>query len=510
MINLRRVYRHAEEHTAAVAVGLFALLALLIVLQSIFSPALVVAGVIVVTIIVLTVVKPHWTLGLLAVYLPFESIVLKFTPDEVYVFARYFPESLIYVVAAVVLWRIFSGSKKWRSTRFDLPLALLALSLGASALVNLLDPTIAILGLRQILRFVIVFFLVVQIAPSKKFVMNLTWVMLAIVVFQSGIGIMQSIVGETMDALLLPSEAKTLGSITLTKGVEQFWDPGSRVFATLGRYDRLGNFLYIFLLIATGLIFTKKVHKKYPWLVWVFVAAVPTLILTYSRSSWFAFLLGFLFIGLVMKKDARVLAGISAFVVFLFLVLGASGLNVSLITETQGQSLSERFYESFSYARWRGEYFGLGRVYWYVHTPKDVIPASPILGFGPGQFGGGAVAALHNTSVYEQLGLPYGVFGTEGFIDNNWFSLWGEAGTLGIGLYLWLYIAIFLYAIRVARTHNDAHVRALALGVSAMMIAVAFNAFTSSVLEIRTSAYYLWLYAGLLYALASRGKQGIV
>ncbi len=510
MINLRRVYRRAEEHTAAFAAGLFGLLVFLIALQTIFSPSLVLAGVIVCSILVLTAVRPHWTLGVLAIYLPFESLVLKFTPDEVYVFARYFPETLIYVVAAVVLWGIFSGKKPWRSTRFDLPMALLLLSLGASALVNLVDPTIAILGLRQILRFILVFFLVVQMAPSKKFVMNLTWVMLGIVIFQSGLGILQSLVGERLDAFLLPSDVRTLGAITLTEGVQQFWDPGSRVFATLGRYDRLGNFLYIFLLIATGMIFTEKVYKKYPWLVWLFVAAVPTLILTYSRSSWFAFLLGFLFIGLMMKKDPRVLAGLTAFVVFLVLALGASGLNVSLITETPGQSLSERFYESFSYARWRGEYYGLGRVFWYVHTPKDVVAASPVLGFGPGQFGGGAVSALHNTSVYEALGLPYGVFGTEGFIDNNWFSLWGEGGTLGLGLYLWLYLAIFLYAIRVARTHHDAYTRALALGVCAMLIGVAFNAFTSTIFEIRTSGYYLWLYAGLLYALASRGKQGIV
>ena len=510
MINLRRVYRRAEEHTAAVAVGLFGLLTVLIILQSLFSPALVIAGVIVLVILAPTVVHPHWTLGVLAVYLPFESIILKFTPDEVYVFARYFPETLIYLVAAVVLWNVFSGKRPWRSTRFDLPAALFVLSLLASALVNLVDPTVTILGLRQILRFVLVFFLVVQLAPSKKFILQLTWIMLAVVIFQATLGIAQSIIGEPLDNLLLPSESKTLGAITLTGGVEQFWDPGSRVFATLGRYDRLGNFLYLFLLLTAGMLFTQRVQKKYSWLIFVFVAALPALVLTFSRSSWFAFLIGFLFIGLYIKKDPRVLAGISAFVIFLVVALGASGLNVSLITEAPGQSLSERFYESFSYARWRGEYYGLGRVFWYVHTPKDVVTASPVLGFGPGQFGGGAVAALHNTSVYEDLGLPYGVFGTEGFIDNNWFSLWGEAGTLGLGLFIWLYGGIFLYALRVAREHKDPMTQAFALGVCAMMLGVAFNAFTSTVFEIRTSAYYLWLYAGLLYVLASRGKRAIV
>jgi O-antigen ligase len=352
----------------------------------------------------------------------------------------------------------------------------------------------------------LLFFLVVQINPGKPFIKKLTWILFGIVVFQSVLGISQSFIGEPLDQWLLPSEEHSLGSLVLTQGVEQFWDPGSRVFATLGRYDRLGNFLYLFLLLAAGFLFTAKMREKHPWMVWLFVVGVPALVLTYSRSSWFAFLLGFLLIGLVIKKDRRVLAGLGAFVVFLGMVLGGSGIQVSVLAEAPGQTLTERFYESFSYARWRGEYFGLGRVFWFIHTPLSVVAASPILGFGPGQFGGGAVAALHNTSVYEELGLPFGVFGTEGFIDNNWFSLWGEVGTLGMTFYLWMYGGLFFYALKVARESKDPFTQAMALGLAAMLLGVAFNAFTSTILEIRTSAFYLWLYAGFLYVCAQKER----
>ncbi len=499
MINLRTVYKRAEEHTAWFAVGLFALLTLLIVLQSVFSPALVLSGVIVAIVLVVTCLRPELALGLLAVYLPFESVLLKFVPDDIYFFARYGSEALIYLVAAVVFWRIFSGKQAYRATRFDLPFLLFLAVLLASTLVNLVSPTVAILGARQILRFMIVFFLVVQIAPSKAFIKKLTWILFGIVVFQSVLGIAQSVIGEPLDQLLLPSEDRALGSLVLTEGVEQFWDPGSRVFATLGRYDRLGNFLYIFLLLATGFLFTKQMREKHTWLPWLFAIGIPAMVLTYSRSSWFAFLFGFVLIGLLIKKDRRVLAGLGAFVLFLGLVLGGSGLNVSLITEAPGQSLTERFYESFSYARWRGEYYGLGRVFWFIHTPLTVVAASPFLGFGPGQFGGGAAATLRNTSVYEELGLPFGVFGTEGFIDNNWFSLWGETGTLGMIFYVWLYGGLFFFALKVARESKDPFVQSIALGVAAILLGVAFNGFTSTILEIRTSAFYLWLYAGFLY-----------
>jgi hypothetical protein len=507
VINLRTVYKRAEEHTVIAAVVLFLLLTILIFLQSIFSPALVLTGVLGVCLVVVSFARPELILGLLAVYLPFESLLLKFIPDEVYVFARYGTELLIYLIALVVLVRLLTGKATWRHTPFDLPFFLFVTVLLASALVNLVEPTVAILGLRQILRFMIVFFLVVQIAPTKAFIARLTWAMFGVVVFQCVLGIIQTIVGEPMDVFLLPSEARTYGTLTLTGGVEQFWDPGSRVFATLGRYDRFGNFLYVFLLIASGFLFTKKLAEKYPWLIWLFIVGIPTLVLTYSRSSWFAFLLGFLFIGLYMKRDLRVFAGFGVLVIFLSTMLIGSGLNVSLITEAPGQTLFERFYESFSLARWRGEYYGLGRTFWFIETPRVVIPASPILGFGPGQFGGGAAAALHNTNVYEQLGLPFGVFGTLGAIDNNWFSLWGEAGTLGMALYLWMYLGLFFYALKIAATHKDPFVQALALAVGALLIALGFNAFTSTVLEIRTSAYYLWLYAGFLYVLTSKNSR---
>ena len=501
MVNLRSVYRHAEEHVTLLIFGLFALLVVFILAQSIFSPFFVLSIVLAVGFFILSFYKPLWTLGFVAVYLPFETVILKFISDDIYVVARYFSEGLIYILCVVVLWKWLSGKIKLQQTPLDLPFILFLIVLLSSALIHSVDPTIAILGTRQIIRFILVFFLVVYLRPSKTYIKTMTMIMLGIVAFQSLLGLAQSFIGEPMDLFLLPSDARTFGEITLTAGVSQFWDPGSRIFATFGRYDRLGNFLFFFLLIAAGFFYEKQnwIEKKHLGL--LFLVAIPALVLTYSRASWFAFLLGFFYIGIILKKDKRIFIGFIALILFLSSYLALSGLQVRFITEAPGQTVTERFYESFSYARWRGEYVGLGRVFWFVQTPLSVISASPLFGFGPGQFGGGAVAALGNTTVYEQLGLPYGVYGTEGMIDNNWFSLWGESGTLGMIFYLWMFGALFFFALRVVQESKDPLVRALAAGFTATIIAVAFNAFTSTVLEIRTLAFYFWLYAGFLYVL---------
>lgn len=471
------------------------------------SPLVVLAILLSAAVVAVSVHRPLLTLGFLAVYLPFETMILKFTPDEIYVYARFFPEILIYLLAGVVLWRLLNGSARPRHTPVDLPFILFIVILLASALINAVDPSVAVLGARQILRFVLVFFVAVYLKPDRPYIKRLTGIMLGVVGIEALVGLTQSFVGGPLDALLLPSEARTFGEITLTGGVTQFWDPGSRIFATLGRYDRLGNFLYFFLLIAVGLFYEARALKDRRDLIPLFLLGLPALVLTYSRASWFAFLIGFLFIGIWIKRDRRVTAAFVSFVIVATAYLGITGLNVRFITEAPGQTLVERFYEAFSYSRWRGEYYGLGRVFWMVQTPMTVVAASPLFGFGPGQYGGGAVAALGNTTVYEQLGLPFGVFGTEGIIDNNWFSLWGETGTLGILFFLWMYFAILRECLRVYQTSSDGFTRSLAIGTMAAMLGVAFNAFLSTAFEIRTLAFYLWLYAGFVVALGEEEQE---
>ena len=488
--------------------------------------------------VALTLYRPLATLAALALYLPFESVLLKLVPDNVYVYARFFSEGLIYVLAAVVIWRALTGSIRLRSTQADLPFILFLVILAASVAINAVSPTVAILGTRQIIRFVLVFFIAVQLRPSRDYVRNLTLALFAVVGFESILGIVQSLSGGSLDAILLPSDAHTLGEVTLTGGVDAFWEPGSRVFATLGRYDRLGNFLYFFLALAVGFVYEflgkrrrgddhpqvlpRSLSKGGPLLaeggetrmikaeggqtrrgemVALFAVAIPALVLTFSRASWFAFLLAFLFVAVWIKRDRRVMFAVASVVIAVVAYVGVTGLNVRYITEAPGQTLVERFYETFSYARWRGEYYGLGRVYWMVQTPLTVVAASPLFGFGPGQFGGGAVVALDNTRVYELLGLPFGVFGTEGIIDNSWFSLWGETGTLGMAFFLWLYVGLIVHAVRVHRRSKDPFVRALSIGLAAAMLGVAMNAFLSTVFEIRTLAFYVWLYAGFVVVL---------
>lgn len=487
-------------------VFLLACLALifLVSLQTIISPLILITVIIGGVFLFVTFARPLWTLAFLSVYLPFEPFLLKFAPDEVYVFARYFSEGLVYVLVGVVLWHLLSGKRSVKHSPLDLPFALFVLALVASSIVNAIEPSVAILGIRQIVRFILVFFTVWYLAPPTHYIKRLTVVLIGIAVALSVLGIVQAFVGTPLDTLLLPTESRVFGEVQLTSGTVQFWDPGSRVFATLGRYDRLGSFLYVFLLIALAWLYEKRLKADRRLMQVVLLLGIPTLILTFSRSSWFAFALGALFISVWLYRDKRVITGCAIFGTILAAYLAVSGLRVDILAEAPGQTLVERFYETFSYTRWLGEYEGIGRTFWFVHTPLDVIPAAPVFGHGPAQFGGGAAAALHQTKAYSQVGLPFGVYGTEGYVDNNWFSIWGEAGTLGLSFFIWLYVSVFLVAHQLYKKSAQLFPRVLAVSLMAMLLAVAFNALLSTLFEIRTTAFYLWLYAGFVAVLWDR------
>ncbi|MFI3158408.1 MAG: O-antigen ligase family protein, partial [Methylococcaceae bacterium] len=428
-----------------------------------FSSTLVVAAVLVILGVFFTFNRPTWTLFAFAAYLPFEPFLLKFVPDDVYVYARYGSELLVYLLLAVVFWRMATGSIKFHRTPIDIAFVLVVLLALSSAVINTMNPVFALLGLRQIFRFVLLFFITTYLSPSKILVKNLIITMLAIVAFQGILGYSQRLIGEPLDTFLLPSASRTLGNIELTSGTVQNWDPGERVFGTMGRYDQLGIFIAFFLILLVAWLYEvgvgrsgdyslerslrlsdrqstalserssnaqfaqvvihdrssgnpRSLNSLAPWILLFF--SLPVLGLSYSRSAWFGFVLAFLFIAIYIKRDKRVIlvTAIAPFLVAAYLSI--TGLVVNQLIDSRGNSFSDRIFEAFSYTRWVGEYYGLGRVYWIVQTVIKVVPSAPVFGHGPGTYGGGAVAALGNTEVYDNLGIPFGVYGTEGYIDN--------------------------------------------------------------------------------------------
>ena len=490
-----------ERSRLAVA-GLVGIFGVMLLISAAGSPglgfSLFIAGIIG----VIALYRPELVVGLLALYLPFEPFVLKYVPDDLYVYIRYGSEGLIYLLAAAaVIYRLRTHTKPSLGP-FGLALIALAGSLIVSAGLNHVPALTALLGLRQILRFSVLGLAVVNLPVSHRFIRKLIWLLIAVAAFESGLGLLQSAVGPAADSLLIPSETRAYGSYLLTPGTDQFWVSGQRVTATLGRYDQLGAFLSFALLLTVGLLYELKKVRLQRYLFVALLLGVGCLALTYSRASWLGFGAGLAVVALLIKRDRRVLLAGVIIALALILYPFVTSLAVNNLRDQPDVPFIDRIYEAVSYERWQGEYYGLGRLYFIVATATKVFPAAPVFGFGPGQYGGGAAAALGNLTVYDQLSLPFGIYGYAGMIDNNWLSLLGEAGLVGILLYLAVLAGVIRFSLKFFRQSQNGFDRGLALATVGVVVAVSLEACLGTYLEVRTIGVYLWLLPALLFVLS--------
>ncbi|MBI2645397.1 O-antigen ligase family protein [Candidatus Uhrbacteria bacterium] len=482
-----------------------------------FSPLKALALFLGLTCVVCAFLRPQWLILFLVFLIPLEPFALKFVPNDLYIYARYASEVMVYMLflsACVRSRHYFAQIKK---SPIVYAIVFLFFTICVSIVLNISTPLeVSVLGARQIIRFVLLFFVAFVFLREHFWIKKFFVLMAVVVVLESSIGIAQALSGGALDALLVPAGPKFFNEYQLTTGTNQFWEEGQRIFATMGRYDQLGTFLVFFLLFLLAYAYEGKNPsiKKYGYI--VFLLALPALLLTYSRASWFGFFLGMFLISVVLKKDRRVRAGCIVALVIGAAYLLYSGMIVPQLTDAPRQTFAERFFEAFSFERWRGEYYGYGRLFFMVHAPVAILSHAPLFGLGPGTFGAGAATALQYTEQYDRLHLPFGIWGSEGFIDNNWLSIFGEIGSVGLLAYWMIFFLLMKESYRVWKQGKNGMERALGLGYMAAVCAVWFQAFLATYLEMRTLAVYFWLCGGIVARLAveerekKRGGDGAV
>ena len=124
--------------------------------------------------------------------------------------------------------------------------------------------------------------------------------------------------------------------------------------------------------------------------------------------------------------------------------------------------------------------------------------SSPLWGVGPGNYGGGAAAALLNTEVYNRLRLPFGIQDIYGQIDNSWFSIWGEFGTSGLIFWAGMFVMIIKTAKNIYKNSNDGFARLWSAGMISATVGIMVLGFFGPYFEFRSLMFYYWTGVGVL------------
>ncbi len=468
------------------------------------------ADVILIGLLVAVVAVPIWILlenpttllYLMVLYLPFEEFVEKWLPDgPVLYVARFGGELLLLAALLHILAQKINRGDALRWSPLDVALAAFLVVAALSTAINDVSITVAGLGLRVLLRYIAAFYIVINLdidtAMAQKMVRGL--VVTATVV--SVIALFQALIGASFTEFLLPSET-VIGGQVVKEAVRGQLGERTRVFATLGRYDTLGTFLTVVLLVSGGL-YTRlnRADIRLIRVLWLF--ALPALALSYSRQSWVAVYVG----GLTVVWFARRPRTLAALIVVPPVLVLTTALlfpdAVAYSSDRAQVSLISRFLEPFS-----PEYLDIsrnrfGRLYVLLEVGARIFERALWLGFGPGSFG-----SLTSRFLGFESGSLVDVPEGSAFLINdvNWITLLGQVGAVGLACFVWMLVRLGRTARRVAVGADHDFVRGLALGYVGLVVAFGLLGFFGPNFEVRQVSFYFWLLGGLVVALAHREK----
>jgi O-antigen ligase len=282
-------------------------------------------------------------------------------------------------------------------------------------------------------------------------------------------------------------------------GLQSFtgrFSEGHRVAAFLVNPNMLGAVLALAIPVPLLAAVRARGRRRLLYGAAVFVLTLA-LLYTFSRGAWLGLALAAVVVGLVFEWRALAvlaLVGLLAFGAALVLprhVLDPESADVEfdLLSATVGrlETLSE----------------GSDLRILFVENALPIIGDHPVLGAGPGRYGG-AVAWRFGSPLYEEY--THGSVPEGRTVDNFWLHLLAEAGLLGTFLFAAALVVAMWGALATAR-RRAGWARVISGAAAAMAIVIGVDSLTEMLLEGNTTAFPTWFFLGVASAL-SMGPAG--
>ncbi len=453
--------------------------------------------------------RPTWVVFFLVAYMPFEEIVLKYAPipDRVFSYSRFFGEALIFITFLFLLLRKLIRGEKLRRTPIDGYLIVFLAIVLVTMLVNRPPFIGSLVNLRALLRYSVLFYLVVNLNLKEEQVKKILNIILLIGVIQLLIGALQLLWGSRINSILLPRVANielggySRGFILLTRGREV----GS-IFGTLG--DTL--FLALFWTIVFGVYLGQIVKIGFRQIIFILLLFIG-INFTYTRAVVYG-----IFIMLFVFYRMRFGRGRTAALVFVSSLLGLSGLILLLnsnfirreyvnpLKEEQGfiQNLTGIFTVDY-FERAQNQRLGT-----LTGVPPIVLLTKPFLGYGPDE--NTTIESLNaNLPRFNLPLMKKESFTKTGFEDVFWVALLAYYGLLGLATILMLFIKLYVSFLDIYKRTHLQLIRNLAATAAIIVVLVGYLLFFYRVLEFRSFSFYFWLIPGMLFNLHSAEIRSI-
>jgi O-antigen ligase len=423
----------------------------------------------------------HWpqpTLIALAVIPLFDRYVVSLMiPDELHLVARLFSEGLLLIAAVVIGTRSILEGRFMRAIRQPITIALggfLALAIG-STLVNGVPVTNAALGIAFTIDAVVLFFLASMLDWRPAHLRAIAATLVIIATVAAVLAIAQVVLSPTI--------------LGLAASPGRFGE-GHRVGAFFGGNP---NMLGAMLAITAPFAFFGTVslpQRRWRWAsAGIGFLLVLALLFTFSRGAWFGLAGAAIITSLLFRPRVILVAAVTAVLAFGV----ANVLPRNLVTASGAADGGTDFIGS-TFDRIDTIAEGNDLRVRFIDQGLAILADEPLLGVGPGQYGG-AVAQAYGSSLYAELG-PRAPART---VDNFWLHLVVEFGVLGTLAYLAIYLVAAIRPIAAAWRQSGERLVLLA-GAMATTGVLALDSVTEMLLEGNTFSLPAWLLLGVAAA----------
>lgn len=267
-----------------------------------------------------------------------------------------------------------------------------------------------------------------------------------------------------------------------------------RITSTFGNPNFLGSFLAITLPLSAATFLNSSKEKKLAYLA-VFLAGFVALLLTKSRGAIVASILSFLMMfgivafgrlrGLVQKTKPLALLGL----------LVIATLVVFILMDSGAESITKRFSETSS---------GEGSLFYRLkiwESTVNLIRHNFLSGTGIGTF------QIYFPQYAIQDFYRLVPIGNLLHAENEYLEIWSETGILGLGLFLWIILAVFYRAFKFIRTNAEPGQTVLALGLLTGMFAGLAQGLVCVSLRWTGPDFFFWLSLALLMVLIPNSQK---
>ena len=387
-----------------------------------------------------------------ATFVPLEEWLVTRLPSS----TKYLGDVALVLLLVLTIVRLQQAGWPLRRSPADFPMMLLLAAAALSTVWNAVPLSIAAFGTRAYVEYYALYLVLVYLPWGDR-------ERRAYILWFLALGIAIALFGDVQKFLHFATPRQWLSSIEQAT---------TRAFGTMGNPNTFGAFLVVLLsMLSALLVLPTRGALRVLALVGLAVA-LPALVFTLSREALLAAVASILVVGLA--ADRRLL---------LILILGLVALPVV------DPHIVSRFATVLS-----GNYIGASSTYGrllFMQRGIEAFLAQPLLGWGPGQFGG-SVAHLFGSPAYLFVHL-----GERPIIDSQHIQTLVELGAVGYIAYLWLGWAAVRTGFRLFRHDADPFWRAVGLGLAAATVGLYVQSFFASLLETHQVIIAFWLLFGM-------------